>query len=127
MSKTAAIVFITSRRRGSLKACNSSASFLMAGSNDSTVLKISTVSATSFFIGSIYFAQARCLLSLASNTAFSSMVFNSSSLANALAMIHSFICFIPSHCFSHSKRSFVLYRSWLPEVEWPCGCVISSM
>ena len=47
------------------------------------------------------------------------------SLATPNSMIQSRMRATQSYSLSNRSRSFVLYRSWLPLVEWPCGCVIS--
>ena len=82
--------------------------------------------ATCFFTGVINLAQAVALLSRTCSLAFSAISSSSSSVASTFSMIHSFIFLMPSHSLSHSSRSGLLYRSWLPEVECPCGWVISS-
>ena len=47
------------------------------------------------------------------------------SLATPDSMTQSRIRATQSYSFSNRRRSFDLYLSWLPLVEWPCGWVIS--
>ena len=42
-------------------------------------------------------------------------------------MIQSRMRVMQSYSTSKRSLSFDLYRSWLPLVEWPCGCVSSVM
>ena len=56
---------------------------------------------------------------------FFSSVFNSSSVEILFSSIHSLYRLLQSFSFSHCNRSSLLYRSWEPEVECPCGCVSS--
>jgi hypothetical protein len=51
--------------------------------------------------------------------------FNQSSVKWPMSIIHSRIFSRQSCSSSQSSLSFDLYRSCEPEVEWPCGCVIS--
>ena len=132
ISSVVAIAFITSLLKGSLLfdkflIISFTATFLSSANFSAISLKSGLQFVTCCLIGSIYLFHAFCLLSFINNLAFISISASSYSSASAFSRIHSLICLMQSHSFSQASLSGSLYLSWLPEVECPCGCVISSI
>ena len=81
------------------------------------------ISCCFFFTGLPCFSQAAFLPSLTCFLMDFSISSNSSSEAIFPAIIHSRIFTLQSCSLSQFNLSSLLYRSWDPEVECPCGCV----
>ena len=104
---------------------SSSELVISATSGMSTRRRIATARSRSARIGDWNASQARSRAASTASLSAASQPSSCDSLAIPDSMTQSRMRATQSYSASKRRRSFDLYRSWLPLVEWPCGCVIS--